>query len=128
MLFVLFLARAAHHPFALRPVAARDQGQSAARRRDRHSASIAAWSAIYTLGAAYAGVAGGLLAQTTAFVSLDVLEFHRSADVMLIADHRRHRLALWRPHRRASLFKLLQDYLPISRRNTGSSGSASCWW
>ena len=38
----------------------------------------------YTLGAAYAGVAGALLAQTTAFVSLDVLDFHRSADVMLI--------------------------------------------
>ena len=38
----------------------------------------------YTMGAAYAGVAGALLAQTTAFVSLDVLEFHRSADVMLI--------------------------------------------
>lgn len=38
----------------------------------------------YTLGAAYAGVAGALLAQTTSFVSLDVLEFHRSADVMLI--------------------------------------------
>lgn len=38
----------------------------------------------YTLGAAYAGVAGALLAQTTAFVSLDVMEFHRSADVMLI--------------------------------------------
>lgn len=38
----------------------------------------------YTIGAAYAGVAGALLAQTTAFVSLDVLDFHRSADVMLI--------------------------------------------
>ncbi len=41
-------------------------------------------NAAYTLGAAYAGVAGALLAQTTAFVSLDVLDFHRSADVMLI--------------------------------------------
>ncbi|MDE2362324.1 MAG: branched-chain amino acid ABC transporter permease [Hyphomicrobiales bacterium] len=41
-------------------------------------------NAAYTLGAAYAGVAGALLAQTTSFVSLDVLEFHRSADVMLI--------------------------------------------
>ncbi|MFV0281266.1 MAG: branched-chain amino acid ABC transporter permease [Rhodoblastus sp.] len=38
----------------------------------------------YTMGAAYAGVAGALLAQTAAFVSLDVLDFHRSADVMLI--------------------------------------------
>ncbi|MHB2169365.1 branched-chain amino acid ABC transporter permease [Alsobacter sp. R-9] len=40
--------------------------------------------AVYTLSAAYAGVAGALLAQTTQFVSLDVLAFHRSADVMLV--------------------------------------------
>jgi branched-chain amino acid transport system permease protein len=39
---------------------------------------------IYTLSAAYAGVAGALLAQTTQFVSLDVLAFHRSADVLLV--------------------------------------------
>lgn len=40
--------------------------------------------AVYTLAAAYAGVAGALLAQTTQFVSLDVFAFHRSADVMLV--------------------------------------------
>ena len=40
-------------------------------------------SAVYTLAAALAGAAGALLAQTTGFASLDVLEFHRSADVML---------------------------------------------
>jgi branched-chain amino acid transport system permease protein len=40
--------------------------------------------AIYTVSAAYAGIAGALLAQTTQFVSLDVLAFHRSADVMLV--------------------------------------------
>jgi branched-chain amino acid transport system permease protein len=39
--------------------------------------------AIYTIAAAYAGAAGGLLAQTTAYVSLEVLEFGRSADVLL---------------------------------------------
>ncbi len=39
--------------------------------------------AVYALGAAYAGAAGALLAQTTAYVSLDVLEFNRSADVLL---------------------------------------------
>jgi branched-chain amino acid transport system permease protein len=38
---------------------------------------------VYTLGAGLAGAAGALLAQTTGFASLDVLEFHRSADVML---------------------------------------------
>ncbi|MHB0952934.1 MAG: branched-chain amino acid ABC transporter permease [Allorhizobium sp.] len=40
--------------------------------------------AIYTLSAAYAGIAGALLTQTTSFVSPDVLAFHRSADVLLV--------------------------------------------
>ncbi|WP_099865512.1 branched-chain amino acid ABC transporter permease [Pararhizobium haloflavum] len=39
---------------------------------------------IYTVAAAYAGIAGALLTQTTGFVSLDVLAFHRSADVLLV--------------------------------------------
>jgi branched-chain amino acid transport system permease protein len=39
---------------------------------------------VYTVGAAGAGAAGALLAQTTGFASLDVFEFHRSADVMLV--------------------------------------------
>jgi branched-chain amino acid transport system permease protein len=39
---------------------------------------------IYTIGAAYAGIAGALLAQTTQFVSLDVLSFEKSADALLI--------------------------------------------
>jgi branched-chain amino acid transport system permease protein len=39
---------------------------------------------VYTVAAAVAGAAGALLAQTTGFASLDVFEFHRSADVMLI--------------------------------------------
>jgi branched-chain amino acid transport system permease protein len=41
-------------------------------------------SAVYTIGAAFAGVAGALLAQTTQFVALDVLSFNRSAELMLI--------------------------------------------
>ena len=40
--------------------------------------------AAYTAGAGLAGVAGALLAQSTGFVSLDVLAFHRSADVLLV--------------------------------------------
>jgi branched-chain amino acid transport system permease protein len=40
--------------------------------------------AVYTLAAALAGAAGALLAQTTGFASLDVLDFHRSADVLLV--------------------------------------------
>jgi branched-chain amino acid transport system permease protein len=41
-------------------------------------------AAVYTLGAAYAGVAGALMAQTTQFVALDVLSFNRSAELLLI--------------------------------------------
>jgi branched-chain amino acid transport system permease protein len=40
--------------------------------------------AIYTLAAFYAGVAGALLAQSTAFASLDVFSFERSADLLLV--------------------------------------------
>ena len=43
---------------------------------------MATW--YYTIAAAIAGIAGALLAQTTQLASLDVFEFHRSADVMLI--------------------------------------------
>lgn len=39
---------------------------------------------VYTIAAALAGAAGALLAQTTGFASLDVFEFHRSADLMLL--------------------------------------------
>ena len=41
-------------------------------------------TAIYTISAAVAGVAGGLLAQTTGFASLDALDFQRSADILLV--------------------------------------------
>ena len=39
---------------------------------------------VYTVAAGMAGAAGALLAQTSGFASLDVFEFHRSADVMLV--------------------------------------------
>jgi len=39
---------------------------------------------VYTIAAAIAGAAGALLAQTTGFASLDVFDFHRSAEVMLV--------------------------------------------
>ena len=84
-LTVLFLAflllrRVVHSPFGLSLQALRDN-------RLRLSAiglSVQGrLAAVYTLGAALAGAAGALLAQTTGFASLDVFEFHRSADVML---------------------------------------------
>jgi branched-chain amino acid transport system permease protein len=40
--------------------------------------------AIYTVAAFYAGIAGGLLAQTSAFASLEVFSFDRSADLLLV--------------------------------------------
>ncbi len=39
---------------------------------------------VYTFAAVVAGIAGGLLAQTTGFASLDVFAFDRSADLMLM--------------------------------------------
>jgi branched-chain amino acid transport system permease protein len=74
--------------------------------------------AVYALGAAYAGAAGALLAQTTAYVSLDVLEFNRSADVLLT-------LIIGGPGWLyggivgAFIFKVLQDLL--------SSGAPQFW-
>jgi branched-chain amino acid transport system permease protein len=40
--------------------------------------------AIYTIAAAMAGAAGALFTETSGFASLDVFEFHRSADIMLM--------------------------------------------
>ncbi|MEP7064319.1 MAG: branched-chain amino acid ABC transporter permease [Betaproteobacteria bacterium] len=39
---------------------------------------------VYTVGAAIAGIAGALLAQTTQFVGIDVLGFPRSAEVLIM--------------------------------------------
>ncbi|GAB4183645.1 MAG: branched-chain amino acid ABC transporter permease [Thalassobaculales bacterium] len=83
VLFACFLLarRIVHSPFGLslqavkaNPLRARSIGISPGRRI----------VAIYTLAAAYAGLAGGLLAQTTQFVSLEVLDFARSADALLV--------------------------------------------
>jgi branched-chain amino acid transport system permease protein len=38
----------------------------------------------YCFSAAVAGVAGALLAQTTQFVGLEMLSFHRSAEILII--------------------------------------------
>lgn len=40
--------------------------------------------AVYTVAGAMAGAAGALFTQTSGFASIDVFEFHRSADVMLM--------------------------------------------
>src|SRR5690349_14227640 len=66
--------------------------------------------AIYTVAAGYAGIAGALLTQSTQFASLSVLDFERSADVllMLIIGGTGY---LYGGLIGAILFKLLQDYL-----------------
>lgn len=66
--------------------------------------------AIYTVSAAYAGIAGALLAQTTAFASLEVFSFDRSADLLLVliiggAGY------LYGGLIGAIIFKFMQDYL-----------------
>ena len=83
VLFVLFLIarRVVHSPFGLSLRAVRDNPLRASASGVPNARRLAA---AYTLAAAYAGAAGALLAQTTQFVSLDVLDFHRSADLMLV--------------------------------------------
>jgi branched-chain amino acid transport system permease protein len=82
VLFIVFLLlrRVVHSPFGVSLQALRDNRLRLASVGMSVNARLAA---AYTLGAALAGAAGALLAQTTGFASLDVLEFHRSADVML---------------------------------------------
>lgn len=79
MVFVI-LRRIVHSPFGVSLQALRDNRL----RLSSMGLSVQGrLAASYTLGAAAAGAAGALLAQTTGFASLDVLDFHRSADVML---------------------------------------------
>ncbi|MEJ0079068.1 MAG: branched-chain amino acid ABC transporter permease [Alphaproteobacteria bacterium] len=66
--------------------------------------------AIYTLAAGYAGIAGALLTQSTQFASLSVLDFERSADVMLMVIIGGTGY-LYGGLIGAILFKLVQDYL-----------------
>ena len=83
VLFILFVVarRLRQSPFGLALAAIREN-----RLRAGALGIATSWRivAIYTVSAAYAGVAGALLAQTTQIVSLDLFDFHRSADVMLM--------------------------------------------
>jgi branched-chain amino acid transport system permease protein len=83
VLFLLFLfaRRVVHSPFGLSLKAIRDNRLRAAAVGVPVARRLVG---IYTLSAAYAAIAGALLAQTTQFVSLDVFDFHRSADVLLV--------------------------------------------
>jgi branched-chain amino acid transport system permease protein len=82
VLFIVFvgLRRLVHAPFGVSLKALKDNRLRVASIGLSVNSRIAV---VYTLAAAIAGAAGALLAQTTGFASLDVFEFHRSADVML---------------------------------------------
>ena len=83
ILFVLFAAarRLVSSPFGLSLRGIREN----ARRMPAIGAPVGKrLVAVYTVSAAMAGVAGGLLAQTTQFVGLDVFGFPRSADLMIM--------------------------------------------
>lgn len=79
--FFIVLRRLVHSPFGITLVAIRDNRLRAAAIGISTEARIIA---IYTVAAGVAGAAGGLMAQTTGFASLDVFAFERSADVLLL--------------------------------------------
>ena len=83
VLFVLFLLarRIVYSPFGLSLRAVKGNPLRASSIGISVNARLVA---IYTFAAFYAGIAGALLAQTTAFASLDVFSFERSADLLLV--------------------------------------------
>jgi branched-chain amino acid transport system permease protein len=109
VLFVLFavLRRVVKSPFGLSLIGIRE----GVRRMPSLGVNVnRRLVAIFTVGAAVAGVAGALLAQTTQFVGLDALGFPRSAELVII-------LVLGGTGRLygglvgAAVFMLLQDYI-----------------
>jgi branched-chain amino acid transport system permease protein len=83
VLFLCFLAarRIIHSPFGL---ALRGIRENAVRMPAIGAPSLAHLRKVYTIAAVIAGIAGALLTQTTSTVSLEVLSFGRSADVLVI--------------------------------------------
>jgi branched-chain amino acid transport system permease protein len=83
VLFILFLCarRLVHSPFGL--------SLQSLKGNPLRSSAIGInvnWRliAIYSVAAGFAGIAGALVAQTQSFVSLDLLSFERSADILLV--------------------------------------------
>src|SRR5262245_63267010 len=83
VLFLCFLVarRIIHSPFGL---ALRGIRENATRMPAIGAPSRAHLRKAYTIAAVMAGIAGALLTQTTSTVSLEVLSFGRSADVLVI--------------------------------------------
>jgi branched-chain amino acid transport system permease protein len=80
-LCLLAARRLVHSPFGLSLRALRDNRLRATAIGLSVNARLVV---VYTIAAAMAGAAGALLAQTTGFASLDVFDFHRSAEVLLM--------------------------------------------
>ena len=78
---LLICRRIVHSPFGYSLQALRDNRLRAASIGLSVNARLVA---VYTIAAAIAGAAGALLAQTSGFSSLDVFDFHRSAEVLLV--------------------------------------------
>ena len=77
----LFARRLGASPFGLSLRAIRENGE----RMSAIGAPVRLrLVAVYTIAAGMAGAAGALLAQTTQFVGIDTLAFHRSADVLIM--------------------------------------------
>ncbi|HXX09786.1 MAG TPA: branched-chain amino acid ABC transporter permease [Pseudolabrys sp.] len=109
VLFVLFLIarRLVNSPFGLSLLSVKGNPLRASAIGISVDARLVA---IYTVAAGYAGIAGALLAQTTAFASLEVFSFDRSADLLLVliiggAGY------LYGGLIGAIIFKFMQDYL-----------------
>ena len=81
VLCLLTARRLVHSPFGFSLQALRDNRLRAASIGLSVNARLIA---VYTVAAAMAGAAGALLAQTSGFASLDVFDFHRSAEVLLV--------------------------------------------
>jgi branched-chain amino acid transport system permease protein len=81
LVFMLLARRLVHSPFGATLKAIRDNRLRAMAVGIPVSARLAV---VYTIAAGMAGAAGALLAQTTGFASLDLFEFHRSADILLM--------------------------------------------
>ena len=106
-LVFVFLRRLVASPFGLSLAGIREQK----RRMGAVGANVSTrLMAVYTIGAAIAGIAGALLAQTTQFVGIDALGFPRSAEllVMLVLGGTGR---LYGGLIGAAVFILLQDYL-----------------
>jgi branched-chain amino acid transport system permease protein len=109
VLFVMFLIarRIVHSPFGLSLRSVKGNPLRAAAIGISVDTRLVA---IYTIAAGYAGIAGALQAQTTAFASLDGFSFDRSADLLLVliiggAGY------LYGGLIGAAIFKLTQDWL-----------------